>query len=66
MQLAVSLVVYHSAGEISYAIFETVVHLNMRFRHLSETFVEVLKIEELKERRRQFSKAVQYHYALIK
>lgn len=57
--------VYHGAAVISFSIFESVEHMNIRFRHLWHTFMTVLKIKDPAESRRQFRKAVQYHYALI-
>lgn len=61
----VTLVIYQNAGMISFSIYESVEHMNMRFRHLWYTFETVLGIPDPEERRIQFRKAVQYHYALI-
>lgn len=65
LQFLVTLLVHHNAGVISYAMFESIEHINMRFQHLCDTLVETLKIEDRAERRKRFGKAVQYHYTLI-
>lgn len=64
-QLYVTLLVYHFGGIISYAIFESVEHLNLRFQHISERLKEILQIENPLERRKQFNEVVKYHYTLI-
>lgn len=64
-QFLVTLLVHHNAGVISYAMFESIEHINMRFEHLCDTLVDTLKIKDPVERRKRFGKAVQYHYTLI-
>lgn len=64
-QAAVIVFVLNNAGIISYVIMETVENVAIRFDHVAQTFCEVIQEPNPTRRREMFSKAVQYHNAVL-
>lgn len=65
-QMMTTVIVYFTSATISGTIFETVLHLIVRFRHVKDVFLEALSRHTPGERRRAFNKAVVYHIRVFR
>ncbi|CAH1115034.1 unnamed protein product [Psylliodes chrysocephalus] len=59
------LIVYQTAGLLSFFMFATLEHLVLRFNHVGDMFVETLSEKNPVIRRQKFIVAVKYHQAVI-